>query len=92
MLLFLNSHVVWTLMPVAVSMARVIVHHVRVRMERRRNMSTNNFAAHVRAEPEPVRCADRANSPSTQDRAKERQRVAAKDAVRSTTRLTVGPG
>ena len=81
MLLFLNSHVVWTLMPVAVSMARVIVHNVRVRMQRRRNASTSNFAGHVHADPKPVRCVDRPKSPSTHDRTKERQRITAKDAV-----------
>lgn len=81
MLLFLNSHVVWTMMPIAVSMARVIVHVVRQRIQRRRNMLTNNFAGQVQTEREPVRCLDRAKSLSAQGRAKERQRITAKNAA-----------
>jgi hypothetical protein len=35
-LLFLNSHVVWTLVPIAVSMSRVIVRRVQRRVRRDR--------------------------------------------------------
>jgi hypothetical protein len=40
-LLFLNSHVVWTLVPIAVSMSRVIVRRVQRRVRRDRACSAN---------------------------------------------------
>ena len=58
MLLFLNSHVVWTLLPVAVSMARIVARGVRQRVQHRSKTSADDFASDVRLRQERVRSID----------------------------------